>query len=141
MQPGAFCQRRRESLGRRVNRSAQTRISAAPTPQRSVPFYRPDVGDEEIAAVVDTMRSGWLTVGPRTQEFEQRFARAVEAPYAVAVSSCTAALHLALDALDIEPGDEVITSTLTFAATGATIVHSGARPVLVDCTPDTLNID
>ncbi len=121
--------------------SAQTVISTAPAPQRSVPFYRPDIGDEEIAAVVDTLRSGWLTVGPRTQEFEQQFARAVEAPYAVAVSSCTAALHLALNALDIEPGDEVITSTLTFAATGATIVHSGARPVLADCTRDTLNID
>jgi dTDP-4-amino-4,6-dideoxygalactose transaminase len=125
-----------------VTRSAQTTVTtSAPAPERSVPFYRPDIGDEEIAAVVDTLRSGWLTVGPRTQEFEGEFARAVGAPHAVAVSSCTAALHLALDALDLEPGDEVITSTLTFAATGATIVHSGARPVLVDCTRDTLNID
>ena len=124
-----------------MNRSTQTAKSAEPAPQRSVPFYRPDIGDEEVAAVVDTLRSGWLTVGPRTEEFEQQFARAVGAPHAVAVSSCTAALHLAIDALDIGPGDEVITSTLTFAATGATIVHSGARPVLVDCTPDTLNID
>jgi dTDP-4-amino-4,6-dideoxygalactose transaminase len=124
-----------------VTRSAQTTMATAPAPQRSVPFYRPDVGDEEIAAVVDTLRTGWLTVGPRTHEFEQQFARAVGAPHAVAVSSCTAALHLALDALDIEPGDEVITSTLTFAATAAAIVHSGARPVLVDCTRDTLNID
>lgn len=110
-------------------------------PERTVPFYRPDIGEEEIAAVVDTLRSGWLTVGPRTQEFEEEFARVVGTPYAVAVSSGTAALHLALDALDLEPGDEVITSTLTFAATGATIVHSGARPVLVDCRRDTLNID
>lgn len=110
-------------------------------PERVVPFFRPDIGDEEIAAVVDTLRSGWLTVGPRTQEFEEAFARAVGAPHAVAVSSCTAALHLALDALELEPGDEVITSTLTFAATGATIVHTGARPVLADCTRDTLNID
>ncbi|HVO23193.1 MAG TPA: DegT/DnrJ/EryC1/StrS aminotransferase family protein [Candidatus Margulisiibacteriota bacterium] len=116
-------------------------MSTEPVPQRNVPFYRPDIGDEEIAAVVHTLRSGWLTVGPQTQEFEQQFARTVGAAHAVAVSSCTAALHLALDALDIEPGDEVITSTLTFAATGATIVHSGARPVLADCTRDTLNID
>jgi perosamine synthetase len=124
-----------------VNRSVKTVISEPPVAQRGVPFYRPDIGEEEIAAVVETLRSGWLTVGPRTQEFEEEFARAIGAPYAVAVSSCTAALHLALDALDLEPGDEVITSTLTFAATGATIVHSGARPVLVDCTRDTLNID
>ena len=124
-----------------MRRSAQSTMSNAPAPKRTVPFYRPDIGEEEIAAVVDTLRSGWLTVGPRTQEFEEEFARTVGAPHAVAVSSGTAALHLALDALDLEPGDEVITSTLTFAATGATIVHSGARPVLVDCTRDTLNID
>jgi perosamine synthetase len=106
-----------------------------------VPFYRPDIGEEEIAAVVETLRSGWITVGPRTQQFEQEFASYIGAPNAVAVSSCTAALHLALDALDLQAGDEVITSTLTFTATGATIIHAGARPVLVDCTRDTLNID
>jgi perosamine synthetase len=108
---------------------------------RDVPFYRPDIGDEEIAAVVETLRSGWLTIGPRTQEFERAFAQAIGAPHAVAVNSCTAALHLALDALDLKPGDEVITSTLTFTATGATIVHAGGRPQLVDVTPDTLNLD
>ena len=124
-----------------MSRSVQSTLSKTPAPERTVPFYRPDIGEEEIAAVVDTLRSGWLTVGPRTQEFEEEFARAVGAPHAVAVSSGTAALHLALDALDLEPGDEVITSTLTFAATGSTIIHSGARPVLVDCTRDTLNID
>ncbi|HVM98546.1 MAG TPA: DegT/DnrJ/EryC1/StrS family aminotransferase, partial [Candidatus Acidoferrales bacterium] len=107
----------------------------------SVPFFRPDIGDEEINAVVETLRSGWLTIGPRTEEFENQFARVIGAPQAIGVSSCTAALHLALDALDLEPGDEVITSTLTFTATGATIIHAGARPVLTDCTPDTLNID
>jgi perosamine synthetase len=108
---------------------------------RQVPFYRPDIGDEEIAAVVQTLRSGWLTVGPQTQAFEQAFAQAVGAGHAVAVNSCTAGLHLALDALDLQPGDEVITSALTFTATGATIVHAGGRPVLADCTPDTLNLD
>src|SRR5262245_17990389 len=117
------------------------RAVADAAPARQVPFYRPDIGDEEIAAVVETLRSGWLTVGPQTQAFEQAFAQAIGARHAVGVSSCTAALHLALDALDLEAGDEVITGTLTFTATGATIVHAGARPVLVDCTPDTLNLD
>jgi len=114
---------------------------SADPPTREVPFFRPDIGEAEITAVADTMRSGWLTVGPQTQAFETAFATAIGAGHAVAVSSCTAALHLALDALDLEPGDEVITSTLTFTATGASIVHSGARPVLADCTRDTLNLD
>jgi len=122
-----------------VKTSAQANVAAAAA--ATVPFYRPDIGDDEIAAVVDTLRSGWLTVGPKTQQFEQAFAQAVGATHAVAVSSCTAALHLALDALDLQPGDEVITSTLTFTATGATIVHAGGRPVLVDATTDTLNLD
>jgi dTDP-4-amino-4,6-dideoxygalactose transaminase len=121
--------------------SAHAKRAASCAEARNVPFYRPDIGDEEIAAVVQTLRSGWLTVGPKTQEFEQAFARAIGAAVAVAVSSCTAALHLALDALDLQPGDEVITSTLTFTATAAAVVHAGARPVLVDCTPDTMNID
>jgi dTDP-4-amino-4,6-dideoxygalactose transaminase len=123
-----------------VKSSVQLKTPAA-APPAAVPFYRPDIGEEEIAAVVETLRSGWVTVGPRTHEFEQAFAQFVGAPHAVAVSSCTAGLHLALDALDLQPDDEVITSTLTFTATGATIIHAGARPVLVDCTPDTLNID
>ncbi len=106
-----------------------------------VPFFRPDIGAAEIDAVTETIRSGWLTVGPKTQAFEQAFAQAMGAKHAIAVSSCTAALHLALDALDLQPGDEVITTTLTFTATGASIVHAGAKPVLADCSPDTLNID
>lgn len=110
-------------------------------PARNVPFYRPDIGEEELAAVAETLRSGWLTMGPRTHEFEQAFGRAVHAPYAVAVNSCTAALHLALDGLELKAGDEVITSTLTFTATGASIVHAGGRLVLADVTPDTLNLD
>lgn len=107
----------------------------------SVPFFRPDVGEEEIAAVAETMRSGWLTIGPKTQEFEEAFARAVGAVHAIGVNSCTAALHLALDALDLRPGDEVITSTLTFTATGATIIHAGGKLVLADCDPEILNLD
>ncbi|MFQ5664905.1 MAG: DegT/DnrJ/EryC1/StrS family aminotransferase [Candidatus Binatia bacterium] len=122
--------------GIRAGSTAQRTVAT-----RTVPFHRPDIGEEEVSAVVETLRSGWLTLGPRSQAFEQEFAREVGAPHAVAVNSCTAALHLALDGLQLRPGDEVITSTFTFAATGATIIHAGARPVLVDCTADTLNLD
>lgn len=108
---------------------------------REVPFYKPDIGEEEIGAVVEALRSGWLTIGPRTQQFEQEFAAFVGARHAIAVNSCTAALHLALATLRMSPGDEVITSTLTFAATGATIIHAGGKPILADCTADTLNLD
>jgi perosamine synthetase len=107
----------------------------------SVPFTRPHIGEEEIAAVVETLRSGWLTMGPKTHAFQQAFARAIGAAQAIAVSSCTAALHLALDALELPSDAEVITSTLTFTATAATIVHAGAKPVLADVCADTLNID
>ena len=106
-----------------------------------VPFHRPHIGEEEIAAVVKTLRSGCLTLGPKTHQFQQAFAEAVGVAQAIAVNSCTAALHLALDALDLPRDAEVITSTLTFTATAATIVHAGAKPVLVDVTPDTLNLD
>lgn len=109
--------------------------------RREIPFYRPEIGEAEIAAVTDALRSGWLTVGPKTLEFETAFAAAVGAPHAIGVNSCTAALHLALDSLALQPGDEVITSSLTFTATGATIVHAGGRPVLADCSPDTFNLD
>jgi dTDP-4-amino-4,6-dideoxygalactose transaminase len=122
-----------------VKSQAQARVARSETvPVSAVPFHRPDIGEEEIAAAVEAMRSGWLTCGPKTLEFEQLFAEAIGASHAITVSSCTAALHLALDALDLERGDEVITSTLTLPATGATIVHAGARPVLADVTADTL---
>ncbi len=116
-------------------------VAPPPAVQRQIPFYKPDLGEEEIAAVVETMRSGWITVGPRTHEFEQQFAARFGASNAIAVNSCTSALHLALDALDLDAGDEVITTTMTFTATGATIIHAGAKPVLADVQPDTLNID
>jgi len=108
--------------------------------QGFLPFHRPSIDEEDIAAVVDTLRSGWLTMGPKTRAFEEAFASAIEAPHAVAVSSATAGLHLGLDALGIGPGDDVLVPTLTFASTAATVIHKGARPVLVDCEPDTLNI-
>ena len=106
-----------------------------------LPFSPPCVGEEEIAEVVDTLRSNWITTGPKTRRFEQEFAAAMDAPAALALNSCTAALHVALVALGIGAGDEVITTPMTFAASANVIEHTGARPVLVDVEPDTLNID
>lgn len=107
---------------------------------RFLPFSLPLIGEEEIDEVVAALRSGWLTSGPRTREFEQRFTSATQAPAALALNSCTAGLHLALRVLGIGPGDEVITTPLTFAASVNVIEHVGARPVLVDVEPDTLNL-
>jgi dTDP-4-amino-4,6-dideoxygalactose transaminase len=103
-------------------------------------FSRPSIGEEEIAETVDTLRSGWLTTGPKTARFEREFGGYVHSPHALAVNSCTAGLHLALAALGIGPGDEVITTPLTFCATVTTIMHVGATPVLADIGPDG-NID
>jgi perosamine synthetase len=104
-------------------------------------FHVPDIEAAEIAAVSDVLRSGWLTTGARAKQFERDFAAYVGSPHAVAVNSCTAALHLALEAVGVTAGDEVIVPTMTFAATGAVVAHLGARPVLADCERDTLNID
>ena len=106
-----------------------------------VPFHRPAIGDEEIAAVTAVLRSGWLTSGPECQAFEREFASTVGATHAIAVNSCTAALHLALEAAGVRAGDLVLVPTLTFAATAEVVAYLGATPVLVDVEPDTLNID
>jgi dTDP-4-amino-4,6-dideoxygalactose transaminase len=111
------------------------------TPHAALPYNRPDIGEEEIAEVVDTLRSGWLTTGPKTRRFEAEFAAYTGARHALALNSATAALHLALDAARIGPGDEVITTPLTFAACANVIVQMGATPVLADVSPDDLNID
>ena len=108
--------------------------------KRFVKFSPPLIEDEEIAEVVDTLRSGWITTGPKTRQFEEEFADYVRAPAALAVNSCTAALHTALVASKIGPGDEVITSTMTFAASVNVIEHVGAKPVLTDVCPQTLNL-
>ena len=105
-----------------------------------IPFHRPTIGEEEIAEVVACLRSGWLTSGPRTAQFEQEFRAYVQASHALAVNSCTAGLHLALAAIGLGPGDEVITTPLTFCATVNTILHVGATPVLADIGSDG-NID
>ncbi len=106
-----------------------------------LPFSEPLLGEEEIDSVVGCLRSGWLTSGLRVKEFERDFAAYVGCTHALAVNSCTAALHLGLEAVGVGAGDEVITSPMTFAATAAVIEHLGARPVLVDCDPDSLNLD
>lgn len=108
--------------------------------QRDLPFTRPDIGEAEIAAVVDVLRSGWLTTGAQSRRFEDEFREAVGAGYAVAVNSCTAALHLSLEALDVGPGDQVFLSPYTFAASAEVIRYLGATPVFVDIDPATLNI-
>lgn len=105
-----------------------------------LPFALPDIGEEEIASVVETLRSGWLTTGPKAKRFEAEFAQYVGAKEAVAVSSATAALHLALEAIGIVEDDEVIVPTVTFAATAEVVRYFNARPVLVDCEDDTLNL-
>ncbi len=107
----------------------------------SVPFCRPDVTQAEIDEVVETLRSGWLTTGPRTRRFERQFAERIGCRHAVAVSSCTAGLHLSLAAAGVGPGDEVITTPYTFTASAAAILHAGAAAVLVDVEPDTANLD
>jgi UDP-4-amino-4,6-dideoxy-N-acetyl-beta-L-altrosamine transaminase len=106
-----------------------------------LPFSRPWIGEEEIQAVTEVLRSGWLTTGKKTLEFEQEFAQYIGAPIALAFNSCTGGLHCALAALGIGPGDEVITSVFTFAATANVICHVGAEPIFVDIDPLTLNID
>jgi dTDP-4-amino-4,6-dideoxygalactose transaminase len=105
-----------------------------------IPYNRPDIGEEEIGEVVRTLRSGWLTTGERTAQFEEEFRKYVGARHAQAVSSCTAGLHVALAALNIGAGDEVITTPLTFCATVNVILHVGATPVLADVLPNG-NID
>ncbi len=113
-----------------------------------IPFALPDIGDDEIAEVVDTLKSGWITTGPKTRRFEEDFSaflgasNPAEAPlHAMAVNSATAGLHLALEALGIGPGDEVITTTHTFTATAEVVRYLGADVVLVDIDPATLCID
>jgi|SRR5450755_517757 dTDP-4-amino-4,6-dideoxygalactose transaminase len=109
--------------------------------QTFLPFALPHITQAEIDEVVDTLRSGWLTTGPKTKRFESAFATRVGAPYALAVNSATAAMHLALDAIGLQAGDEVIVPDYTFTATAEVVVYFRARPVLVDVDPVTCNLD
>jgi dTDP-4-amino-4,6-dideoxygalactose transaminase len=106
-----------------------------------VPFAMPDIDEAEIDSVVETLRSGWLTTGPKVRQFEADFANYVGCQHAVAVNSATAALHLALAAVGLREGDEVLVPTMTFAATAEVVLYFKAKPVLVDCQRDTFNLD
>jgi dTDP-4-amino-4,6-dideoxygalactose transaminase len=108
---------------------------------RQVPFYRPAIGPDEEREVIDALRSGWITTGPKAKRFETEFAEYVGARNALAVAHCTGALHLALFAIGIRPGDEIITTPFTFTATAEVMGYLGARPLFVDINPATFNID
>ncbi len=118
-------------------------ITAPTRPVRDtfLPFAQADLGDGEFDEVIDTLRSGWLSVGPKTREFENRFKDYIGSSHALAVNSCTSALHLALVAAGIGEGDEVITSPVTFCATANVVVHQRAKPVLCDIRQDDFNLD
>jgi perosamine synthetase len=110
-------------------------------PSSMIPVARPYIGVEEELAVVDVLRSGWVTQGPRVAEFEVKFSEYIGCEYAIAVSSCTTALHLALLAIGVGAGDEVICPSLSFIATANSITYTGATPIFADIDPDTYNLD
>ncbi|MCG8583664.1 MAG: UDP-4-amino-4,6-dideoxy-N-acetyl-beta-L-altrosamine transaminase [Pirellulales bacterium] len=117
-------------------------MSTVPSSSKPLlPYGRQTIDDQDIAAVVDVLKSDWLTTGPKVREFEAKVAEHTGTAHAIAVSNGTAALHAMMDALEVGPGDEVIVPTITFAATANCVVYQGATPVLVDVDPDTLLID
>jgi dTDP-4-amino-4,6-dideoxygalactose transaminase len=112
-----------------------------PVRNEFLPFYKPVISDKEIEEVIHTLKSGWITTGPKTMEFQKKFAEYIGIKNAIAVNSCTAGLHLALEAIGVKPGDEIITTPYTFAATANVVEQMGAKVVFVDVEEDTLNID
>ncbi|PWU18019.1 MAG: UDP-4-amino-4,6-dideoxy-N-acetyl-beta-L-altrosamine transaminase [Verrucomicrobia bacterium] len=106
-----------------------------------IPFYKPSIGEEEIAEVIDSLRSGWLTTGPKARQFESEFSKYLGHRHSIAVNSCTAALHLALAAIGLKARQTVVVPTMTFAATAEVVHYFNAVPLLVDCRPDDLNLD
>ena len=109
--------------------------------KRNIPFSPPDISDEEVSEVVQTLKSGWITTGPRTKLFEEKIAEYVGVNKAVCLSSATAAMELTLRILGIGPGDEVITTAYTYTASAAVINHVGAKIILVDVAPDSFEMD
>ncbi|TCX56379.1 UDP-4-amino-4,6-dideoxy-N-acetyl-beta-L-altrosamine transaminase [Dehalobacter sp. 12DCB1] len=113
----------------------------SPRREQFLPYALPLIEDDDIEAVVDSLKSNWISKGPKTGEFEKRFAEYIGVKHAIALNSCTAGLHIALVAAGVGAGDEVITTAMTFAASANVIIHCGATPVLVDIDPKTMNID
>ncbi|MBI3416140.1 MAG: DegT/DnrJ/EryC1/StrS family aminotransferase [Verrucomicrobia bacterium] len=107
----------------------------------TIPFYKPSIGEDEIAEVVDTLRKGWLTTGPKTKQFEREFSQYLKHTHSVAVNSATAALHLSLEAIGLKAGDAVLVPTMTFTATAEVVRYFNAHPILVDCRPEDFNLD
>jgi dTDP-4-amino-4,6-dideoxygalactose transaminase len=120
---------------------AASEVAARDASTIVVPFAPPSIGAEEIAEVVEALESGWLSTGPRVQRFEASFAEYTGAEHAIAVNSCTAALHLSLLAAGVGPGDEVVTTPLTFCATANVVIHAGGTPVFADVDAETFNLD
>jgi dTDP-4-amino-4,6-dideoxygalactose transaminase len=118
-----------------------TPIGDRPIRNKFLPPFSPSIDDREINEVIDTLKSDWITTGPKTHAFEEYFCEYFGCRYAVALNSCTAGLHLSLIACDIKKDDEVITSPFTFAATANVIIHQNARPVFVDIDESTFNLD
>src|SRR5436305_11232081 len=115
--------------------------TAAERQLKPIPVAKPELGEEEAAAAREAILSGWVTQGPRVAAFEEAFGHHVGARHACAVSNCTTALHLALHALGVGPGDEVVTVSHSFVATANAVRYCGARPVFVDVDPRTFNLD
>src|SRR5207248_3294950 len=135
---------RSERMSGTRSRSERTTPPGVPmitTNRPTIPIAKPELGEEEAAAAREAILSGWVTQGPRVAAFEEAFARYVGAPHACAVSNCTTALHLALHALGVGPGDEVVTVSHSFIATANVVTYCGATPVFVDIDPRTFNID
>jgi len=130
-----------ETVKRKVNFNKLTLCRNYIRRKNFLPFHRPAMGKEEEKELICTLRSGWLTKGPKTEKFEDKIKKYVGSKYAVGTNSCTAALELSLMAIGIRQGDEVITTPMTFPATANVIVHQGAKPVFVDIKKDTFNID
>ncbi len=122
-------------------RAKPVREGGEPVAARFIPLSKPSLGEEEEEALLDALRSGWLTSGPQVPAFEKAFAATVAAPETLAVVSCTAALHLSLVDAGVRPGDEVITAPITWASTGNTLLNMGAKVVFTDVEPDTMNMD
>ena len=133
--------RSRAPTERGASFASRSRPRASLRRTKPLGFQPPAIGEEEVAAVAETLRSGWLTTGPKAAELERRAAEVLEAEHVLAVASGTAAMHLALVALGVGPGDEVITSPITWPATANVVVHTGATPVFADVKDDDLNVD